>query len=57
MATDDDPPVVSRSPRGTIIVRIKRRAQVAVVRTVAAPLVKWAIGAVAAIAAAGWWAC
>ena len=56
--SDDDPPVVSRSPRGTIVVRIKRSAQVTAARVVVGPLVKFAIGGVAAgVAALMAWRC
>lgn len=58
MATEDDPPVVSRSQRGTIVVRIKRSAQVAALRTAGVPLVKFAVGGVAAaVAAIAAWRC
>ena len=53
----DDPPVISRSPRGTIIVRVRRSVQVAAARVVLGPLVKFLIGAVAAVAAALAWRC
>lgn len=45
-------PVISRSPRGTIIVRVKRSAQVAAVRVVAAPLFKAIAAGVALVATA-----
>jgi hypothetical protein len=55
--SDDDPPVLSRSPRGTIIVRVKRRTQVAVAKYAAAPLLKWIGGLLAVVAGAGLWRC
>lgn len=55
--SDDAPPVVSRSPRGTIIVRVRRNVQVAAVRVVAGPLLKWIVGVVAAAVAAIAWRC
>lgn len=55
--SDNDPPVVSRSPRGTIIVRIKRSAQVTAARVVVGPLAKWIVGVVAAAVAAVAWRC
>lgn len=42
---------MSRSPRGTIIVRIRRNVQVTAARVVLGPVVKFAVGAVLAGAA------
>lgn len=48
---DDDPPVISRSPRGTVVFRLKRRTQVAVAKVAAPWLLKLIVGLVAAGAA------
>lgn len=57
MAAEDDPPVLSRSPRGTIVVRVKRKTQVAVARYAAVPVLKWLGGLLAAGAAWLAWRC
>lgn len=49
-----EPPVVSRSPRGTIIVRIRRSVQVTAARVVLGPIVKFALAGIAAVVAAVW---